>query len=108
MYANIWTDFKNKNVFATSGNFTVTSMLMTDVGDEMCWLQLYDVCDNFDLYGNQDPIYYSFGPKHSNDVTSIEIKEYVWTSRYFFFAKDVAPRWASNHRQLHENYRDKY
>ena len=30
-----------------------------------------------------------------------------WTSRYFFFAKDMAPRWASNHGPFCGEYREK-
>ena len=40
----------------------VTSMLITDVGEEMCWLQLQDSGDSFG----------QFSHKHSKDVTKIE------------------------------------
>ena len=33
--------------------------------------------------------------------------EYVPLSRNIFFAKDVAPRWASNHGPFYGNYADK-
>ena len=50
----------------------VTSMLVTDVGDEMCWWQLYDVGDNFGHFGNQNLLsfYISVGHQHSNDFKS--------------------------------------
>ena len=38
-------------------------MLVTDVGDEMCWCQLYDVVDGFG----------HFGHRNSKDITKIEI-----------------------------------
>ena len=36
------------------------------------------------------------------------VMEYVWTSRNIFFAKYVAPRWASNHGPFYGNYRCYY
>ena len=48
----------------------------------------------FDYYETEPP----------NDVVFLGVR---WKSRYFFFAKDVAPRWASNHGPFHGNYRDK-
>ena len=50
-YVMVW-----KNIFAWA-----TSMLVTDVGDEMCWWQIWDVGDQFNdhienIYENESAI----------------------------------------------------
>ena len=52
-----------------------TSMLVTDVGDEMCWRKLWDVGDGFGHFGHQHPPDFNIivGHQHSKDVTNIEI-----------------------------------
>ena len=52
-----------------------TSMLMTDVGDEMCWWQLWDVGDGFGHFCHQHPLSFSINVRHqhSKDVTNIKI-----------------------------------
>ena len=49
-------------------------------------------------------------PKWYFDIglRSIPIDGVRWKSRYFFLAKDVASRWASNYGPFHGNYRDKF
>ena len=50
----------------------VTSMLVTDVGDEMWWWKLLDVGDGFVHFGCQDTLFYiSVGYQHSKDFTNI-------------------------------------
>ena len=53
----------------------VTSMLVTDVGDEMCWWKAYGVGDGFRHFGHYNPLsfYVDIGHKHLKDVTKIEI-----------------------------------
>ena len=36
--------------------YTATSMLATDVGDEICWRQLWDVGDGFGQFCHQHPL----------------------------------------------------
>ena len=63
-------------------SFKLTSVLVTDVGDEMCWWQLYDVGDGFSHFDHQNPLSFYigigwFGPtfkryrQHGNSVTNI-------------------------------------
>ena len=56
-------------------NFRTTSMLVTDVGDEMCWRQLWDACDGFRRFLHQYPLSFniSVGNQQPKDVTNIEI-----------------------------------
>ena len=53
----------------------VTSMLVTDVGDEMCWRQLLDVGDGFGYFDHQHQLsfYLNVWHQHSKDVTKIKI-----------------------------------
>ena len=53
----------------------VTSLLVTDVGDEMGWWQLHDVGDSFSHFGyrHQLSFYISVEHQQSKDVTKIEI-----------------------------------
>ena len=50
-----------------------TSLLVTDVGDEICWWQLWDV--GFGRFCHQHPLSFniSVGHQHPKDVTNIEI-----------------------------------
>ena len=50
-------------------------MLVTDVGDEMCWREFYDVGDASDYFGHQHPLSLntSVGDQLSKDVTEIFI-----------------------------------
>ena len=52
---------------------TATSMLVTDVGDEMFWIQFEDVSDGFSFFGHQRPLSLniSVGHQHPKDVTKI-------------------------------------
>ena len=54
---------------------TVTSMLVTDVGDEMCWWQLVDVDDRFGHFGHRHPLSFHINVRHqhSKHVTRTEI-----------------------------------
>ena len=52
--------------------------------------------------------YQNYGNQFDFVSNSLRIKRGSVNESILFFAKDVAPRWASNHRQLHENYGDKY
>ena len=53
-------------------------MLVTDVGDEMCWRQLWDVSDGFDRFRHQHPLSFNIivGHQDSKDVTNIKIHQY--------------------------------
>ena len=50
-------------------------MLLTDVGDEMCWRQLLDVGDGFGRFCHQHPLSFNinFGHQQPKDVINIEI-----------------------------------
>ena len=56
-------------------NSRVTSMLLTDIGDEMCWWQFKDVGDGFGHFGHQHPLSLNINIGHQNpkDVTKILI-----------------------------------
>ena len=49
-------------------------MLVTNVGHEMCWWQLWDVSDGFDLFCHQHPLSFniSVGHQHPKIVTKIK------------------------------------
>ena len=51
-------------------------MLVADVGDEMCWWQLWDVGGGYGHYGDKHPLSLHLSVKHqpSKDVTNIEIQ----------------------------------
>ena len=47
-------------------------MLVTDVGDEMCWWQLQNIGDGFGVFDHQHLLFHiSIGHQHSKDVTNI-------------------------------------
>ena len=50
-------------------------MLMTDVGDEMCWRQLRDIGDGFGRLRHQHHLFFNISVEHQHpkDVTNIEI-----------------------------------
>ena len=50
-------------------------MLVTDVGDEICWRQLCDVGDGFDRFSHQHSPSFNtgFGHEQPKDVPNIEI-----------------------------------
>ena len=50
-----------------------TSMLVTDVGDEMFWSKFQDVGDDFGHFGHQHPLSFNINVEHqhSKDVTKI-------------------------------------
>ena len=50
-------------------------MLVTDVGDEICWRQLWDVGDAFGRFRHQHPLSFnvSLGHQQPKNVTNIEI-----------------------------------
>ena len=54
-------------------------MLVTDVGDEMCWRQLLDVGDGFGRFCHQHSLTFnmSVGHQHPQDVTNIEILSFT-------------------------------
>ena len=47
-------------------------MLVTDVGDEMCWRQLLDVGDGFGRFRQQHPLYLNIGAGHRVGATDIQ------------------------------------
>ena len=55
--------------------YTGTSMLVTDVGDEICWRQFLDVSDAFGYFGHQHHLSLNIGVGHHlpKDVTKILI-----------------------------------
>ena len=75
--------------------FWVTSMLVIDVGDEICWWQLYDVSDGFDHFGHQHPLssYISVGHQYSKDVTNIDVQRLVTEFKY--------PMWRCHQHHYH-------
>ena len=48
-------------------------MLVTDVGDQMYWLQLLDVGDGFGYFGHQHSLLFYISVRHQDqkDVTNI-------------------------------------
>ena len=51
-----------------------TQMLVTDVGDKICWRHFWDVGNGFGWFCRQHPIYFSISVhQHPKDVTNIEI-----------------------------------
>ena len=67
----------NINFIVYSGKvetLRATSMLVTDVGDEMCWRQLWDVGDGFVrfCYQHSLSLNISVGYQQPKDVTNIE------------------------------------
>ena len=48
-----------------------TSMMVTDIGDKMCWRRFYDVGVDFMMWLFSLNI--SVGPQHSKDITNIEV-----------------------------------
>ena len=50
-------------------------MLVTDVGDEMCWRQRLDVGDGFGRLSHQHALSFniSVGKQHSKDVTNMKL-----------------------------------
>ena len=112
----------NQKVLTAALYFSTRSILVTDVADEMCWWQLWDVGDGFGgHFGHTTSAI--FLDQHSIDVIKIEIESPTFTYHQHlcshiyvvisgervvtFFIKDVVPRWVSNHGSLHRNCRDK-
>ena len=62
----------NKKICGPSPR-SATSMLVTEVGDEMCWF--WDIVDGFGRFCHQHPLSFniSVGHKQPKDVTNIEI-----------------------------------
>ena len=62
-------------IIETFDSKRATSMLVTDVGDEMCLWQLWDVGDGFGCFCRQHPLSLniSVGHQQPKDVTNIEI-----------------------------------
>ena len=51
-----------------------TSMLVTDVGDKICWRHFWDVGNGFGWFCRQHPLSFSISVhQHPKDVTNIEI-----------------------------------
>ena len=63
--------FHNTRIFS----FGATSMLATDVGDEICWRQLWDVGDGFGRFCHQHTLSFSISVRHQHleDITNIKI-----------------------------------
>ena len=59
----------------------VTSMLVTDVGNELCWWQLSDIGDGFAHFGSLY-FYISIGHQNVKDVTYIKIHSPTSTNRH--------------------------
>ena len=77
-----------------------TSMLVTDVGEEMCWRQLWDVGDDFGRFYHQHPLSFniSVGHQHPKVVTNIENRsptstfdQYVYKALYPAFGLRLRP-----------------
>ena len=91
---NITQDPHSFNQLATSQFLLelATSMLVTDVGDEMCWRPHWDVGDGFRRFFHQHSLSFNinFGHQQPKDVTNIEIlsltskncHQHLW-SHYF-------------------------
>ena len=61
---SMWWFSENQMHIAKPSILPVTSMLMTDVGDEMCWWQLYVFGDGFDHLGQQHPLSFYISVGH--------------------------------------------
>ena len=51
--------------------FSATSMLATDVWDEICWRQLWDVSDGFERFCHQHPLYFTISVGHHYPISPI-------------------------------------
>ena len=61
-------------VLSSHSLFLVTLMLVTDVGDEMCWRQLWDVGDGFGRFCHQHPLSFNINVNcHQDKVTNIHL-----------------------------------
>ena len=49
-------------------------MLVTDVGDEMCWRQLWDVGDSFGRFCHQHPLFFNISVWHQHPKIVSKIK----------------------------------
>ena len=65
-------------------SFMLTSVLVTDVGDEMCWWRLYDVGDGFSNFDYQHSLsfYINNGDQQSKDIANLEIQSPTSTNRH--------------------------
>ena len=79
-------------------------MLVADVGDEMCWWQLWDVGGGFGHYGDKHPLSLHLSVKHqpSKDVTNIEIQLPTLCHQHHDFTNitvtkiNLSPNWILN------------
>jgi len=63
----------SKQLQAINWKLLATSMLVTGVGDEICWWQFQDVGVGFGHFGHQHPLSLNVGYQHPKDVTKILI-----------------------------------
>ena len=67
---HFWPNIRNFRLYPLFG---ASSMLVTDIGDEMCWWQLWDVGDGLSHFSHQHPLSLniSVGHQHQKDVTNV-------------------------------------
>ena len=78
-----------------------TSMLVADVGDEMCWWQLWDVGGGFGHFYGKHPLSLHLSVKHQplKDVTNIEIQLPTLSHQHHDFTNititkiNLSPNW---------------
>ena len=63
------------SMFIIVASIIVASMLVTDVGDEMCWRRLWDAGDGFGRFRHQHPLSRALTSKrcHQHKVTNINL-----------------------------------
>ena len=66
-------------------------MLVTDVGDEMCWWQLWDIGDGFDRFCHQHPLSFNISvghqhPKIFNKIKSPVCHQHLCSPYFILFA----------------------
>ena len=78
---------------------TATSMLVTDVGDKMCWRQLWGVGDGFGRFCHQHSLSFSISVGHQPKISDKSRTNWVKNRRYitikagFLGQQNVSENW---------------
>ena len=59
-------------MFARCHAIWTTLMLLTDIGNKICWRQSWDFGDGFGRFRHQYPLSLKIGYQHLKDVTSTQ------------------------------------
>ena len=69
----------------------VTSMLTTDVADEMCWWQLWDVDDGFGYFGNQYLVSFNISTNIEKMSPTCENRHQLWVIKITMSPTSLSP-----------------